>query len=67
MEQSVLYASGSDLVVAFTDRHHIVKLQAFAAKGLLTDNAVQNYGLLHTLLFPFFLNKCDQSIFPPCH
>lgn len=40
MERSVLQAPGSDLVDAFhNDRHHIVKLQAFAAKGLLLDNA----------------------------
>ncbi|XP_077411116.1 uncharacterized protein LOC144040625 [Vanacampus margaritifer] len=28
--------------------------KASAAKGLLMDNAVQSYGLLHTLLFQFF-------------
>lgn len=56
-----------DLVDAFhNDRHHIVKLQASAAKGLLMDNAVQGYGLLLTR-FQFFLNKCHQSIFLPSH
>lgn len=30
--------------------HHTVKLQAFAAKGLLMDNAVQSNGFIHILL-----------------
>lgn len=30
--------------------HHTVKLQAFAAKGLLMDNAVQSNGFVHILL-----------------
>lgn len=49
----MLQAPESDLADAFHKRHHIVKLQAFAAKFLRMDNAVQNSDLLHTLLFEF--------------
>ncbi len=53
------------MVDAFhNNRHHIV---AFAAKGLLMDNAVQSNGLLHIFPFKSSLNKCHQSIFPSCH
>ena len=45
------------MVDAFDNvRHNIVKLEAFAAKGLLMDNAVQSND-------QFSLNKRHQSCF----
>ena len=46
MELLVLKTPGSDMIYTFDNvTHHVVKLQAIAAKGLLMNNAVQSNGL----------------------